>query len=249
MPNASPARPAVYRKIADELQQRVSNGEWLPGRRLPTESALVSEFGVNRLTIRQALAQLQLAGVVNIKQGSGVFVSNPPPILEISVDTDADVDTGSVHASIKSIANDVTETVLGYVPDPVESAAARLGIDAAHLTRLDTLVGSGGDPFAVSSYWLDGRRFPDLAERWVLSEPLASVLTSEYGVTPHYDWRAFSAAAAGAIEMSHLGARLGAPMIVRDGVSVDDDGVAVYYVRRRILAERASYVLHYRRDS
>jgi hypothetical protein len=36
-------------------------------------------------------------------------------------------------------------------------------------------------------------------------------------------------------------------LIVRDGVSVDAEGAPVYYVRRRILAERASYVLRYRR--
>jgi DNA-binding GntR family transcriptional regulator len=237
----------VYRRIADELQQRVTDGEWLPGRKLPTESALVGEFGVNRLTIRQALAQLQLAGVVDIKHGSGVFVTNPPPILEISVDTDTDLDSGSLHASIKSIVNDVTETVLSSQPDPLASSAARLCVTPEDVMRLDTLVASEGNPFAVSSYWLDARRFPDLADRWILDEPLASVLSTEYGTAVYYDWRGFSAAAAGAIEMTHLGARIGAPLIVRDGVSVDAEGAPVYYVRRRILAERASYVLRYRR--
>jgi hypothetical protein len=71
---------------------------------------------------------------------------------------------------------------------------------------------------------------------------LATVLREVYQITLYYDWRAFSAAVAGAIEVAHLGGGLGAPLIVRDGVSVEPDGTPVYYVRGRIRAERASLI-------
>jgi DNA-binding GntR family transcriptional regulator len=236
----------MYRSIANRLQDRINAGEWSPGDRMPTETLLATEFAVNRLTVRQALAQLRQAGVVHIRQGSGTFVANPQPVLEISVDPGRQVDEGSVHASVKSVVNDVTEVVLGEEPDPHPAAAAHLGVDPADVGRLDTLVGSGGDPFAVSSYWLDRRRFPDLGARWIRDEPLWVVLREAYGITLFYSWRAFSAAAAGAMEVKHLGGLAGAPLIVRDGVSIDADDRPVYYVRRRIRAERASYVMHYR---
>jgi DNA-binding GntR family transcriptional regulator len=237
----------VYHAIALELQGRINAGEWLPGQRIPTESELVMEFRVNRLTVRQALSQLQQSGVIDIRQGSGTFVADPPAVLEIAVDPGSQVvDEGSVHASVKSVVHDVTETVLGYERDPNLAAAAHLHLAAEHLGRLDTLVGSGGDPFAVSSYWLDDRRYADLASRWIGDATISTVLRGEYGVTAFYDWRAFSAVAAGSIEVQHLGGRTGAPLIVRDGVSVDEDGEPIYYVRRRIRAERASYVVHYR---
>jgi GntR family transcriptional regulator len=242
------AGTVLYRAIADELGQRVVAGEWKPGQQLPTESALVAEFKVNRLTIRQALAQLQRVGVVEICQGSGTFVANPPPVLEISVDPAQQViDEGSVQATVKSVTNDVTESVIAYTRDRNEPAARHLRLPAEHLGRLDTLVGADGDPFAVSSYWLDDRRLGDLAAKWMPDGPLATVLRDVFDVTLYYDWRAFSAVAAGPIEVDHLGGHLGAPLIVRDGVSVDSDGVPVFYVRRRIRAERASYVVHYRR--
>jgi GntR family transcriptional regulator len=230
------------------LQDRINAGEWLPGQRMPTEPVLVEQFGVNRLTVRQALSHLRQTGVIDVRQGSGTFVADPPAVLEISVDPERQlVDEGSVHASIKSVVHGVTESVLGYAADPNLLASAHLGIDAVHLGRLDTLVGSGGDPFAVSSYWLDARLYAGLAERWITDATLSMVLRDAYGVTLFYDWRAFSAAAAGSIEVEHLGGRPGAPLIVRDGVSIDADDVPVYYVRRRIRAERASYVVHYRR--
>jgi GntR family transcriptional regulator len=240
----------IYRAIADELSQRVLAGEWKPGEQLPAEPALVAEFKVNRLTIRQALAQLHQTGVVEIRHGSGTFVANPPPVLEIAVDLGKQViDEGSVQATVKSITNDVTESVLAHALDPNEAAALHLRVPAEHLARLDTIVGSDGDPFAVSSYWLDDRRFGDLEAKWLPDGPLATVLREVFDVTLYYDWRAFSAVAAGPIEVEHLGGRLGAPLIVRDGVSVDSDGVPVFYVRRRIRAERASYVVHYRRGA
>jgi GntR family transcriptional regulator len=247
VPTRGAGRESVYRKIASALQDQINAGEWAPGERLPTETALVEQFKVNRLTVREALAQLRQTGVITVRQGSGAFVANPPAILEISVDPGPQlVDNGSVHASIKSIVNEVTESVLGYEPDPHPVARGHLGIEPEHVGRLDTLVGSGGDPFAVSSYWLDARRFPGIAQAWIPDETLATVLRKEYGVTLFYDWRAFTAAAASEIEVEHLGGRPGAPLIVRDGVSVDQDGVPVYYVRRRIRAERAAYVVHYR---
>ncbi|OLT12057.1 hypothetical protein BJF78_25175 [Pseudonocardia sp. CNS-139] len=240
------AREPLYRAIANQLQDRINAGEWVPGERMPTEAVLVAEFGVNRLTVRQALAQLRAAGVVDIRQGSGTFVANPPPVLEITVDPGRQVDEGSVHATVQSVVSDVTETVLGEEPDPSPAAAKHLAIDPADVKRLDTLVEAGGDPFAVSSYWLDRRRFPDLAARWVGDAALHGVLREAYGITLFYSWRAFSAAAAGPVEVEQLGGLAGAPLIVRDGVSVDSDGRPVYYVRRRIRAERASYVMHYR---
>ncbi len=247
MSNRGAGRESVYRTIANELQDRINAGEWQPGEKMPTESSFVEQFGVNRLTVRQALAQLQQTGVIEIRQGSGTFLANPSPVLEIAVDPGRQlVDEGSVHASIKSIVNDVTESVIAFEPDANGLASGHLGIDAMHIARLDTLVGSGGDPFAVSSYWLDGRRFHDVVDRWLPNATLSTVLRDGYGVTLFYDWRAFSATAAGQIEVEQLGGRQGAPLIVRDGVSVDDDGAAIYYVRRRIRAERASYVVRYR---
>jgi DNA-binding GntR family transcriptional regulator len=239
----------LYRAIANQLQDRINAGEWPPGKRMPTESALAAEFGVNRLTIRQALAQLRQIGAIDIRQGSGTYVSVPrPPILEISIDAaDQAVDTGSVHASIKSISHNVTESPLGYEADPNPRAAGHLGLDAGYLGRLDIVCDSDGVPFSVSSYWLDDRRFSGLVAAWIPEATLATVMREVYGITLYYDWRGFTAAAAGTVEVAHLGGPLGAPLIVRDGVSVDPDGTPVYYVRRRIRAERASYVLRYRR--
>lgn len=48
----------LYRQIADRIREQITCGELKPGDALPTESALQTEFGVSRVTVRRALRQL-----------------------------------------------------------------------------------------------------------------------------------------------------------------------------------------------
>lgn len=54
----------LYRQIADRIREQITCGELKPGDALPTESALQTEFGVSRVTVRQALRQLDRKSVV-----------------------------------------------------------------------------------------------------------------------------------------------------------------------------------------
>lgn len=64
-----------YKQIAEQMEQRISNGEFPPGHFLPSERLLAKELHVNRSTIVAAYDELQAAGVVERKQGSGTIVS------------------------------------------------------------------------------------------------------------------------------------------------------------------------------
>jgi len=64
-----------YQRIAAELRERIDAGDLLPGAVMPSEAALVEQYGVSRGTARQALIELQGAGLVEVKQGKGRFVS------------------------------------------------------------------------------------------------------------------------------------------------------------------------------
>jgi len=73
---ASPQAPKgpVWRRIEQQLIADIAKGTYAAGTRLPPEPELVERFGVNRLTIRQAMSSLQGAGYVRIEQGRGTFV-------------------------------------------------------------------------------------------------------------------------------------------------------------------------------
>lgn len=71
-------RSAIWKSIADTLRQEVAQGLYPPGSRLPTEAELSARFGVNRHTVRRALADLSEGGVVHARRGAGVFVTARP---------------------------------------------------------------------------------------------------------------------------------------------------------------------------
>jgi GntR family transcriptional regulator, transcriptional repressor for pyruvate dehydrogenase complex len=73
-PKAAP-RPKLSALVADTLRERLVKGTLSAGQKLPTELNLTREFGVSRTVVREALAALAADGLVEARQGAGVFVT------------------------------------------------------------------------------------------------------------------------------------------------------------------------------
>ncbi len=67
----------LYRQLATTLRRQIAAGEARPGDRLPSESQLIARFGVSRITVRQALSDLEREGLVERSAGRGTFVREP----------------------------------------------------------------------------------------------------------------------------------------------------------------------------
>ncbi|HWO43416.1 MAG TPA: FadR/GntR family transcriptional regulator [Candidatus Eisenbacteria bacterium] len=68
-------KTTVYRDIVDQLKRFILNNKLKEGHRLPTERELASEFGVSRVSVRQALTVLREMGLVEGRPGGGTFVT------------------------------------------------------------------------------------------------------------------------------------------------------------------------------
>lgn len=70
--------PLIKRSLVDQaleqLRQRISDGVWAVGQRLPTEPELVAELGISRNTVREAMRVLAFSGLIEIRQGDGSYV-------------------------------------------------------------------------------------------------------------------------------------------------------------------------------
>ncbi|TWE23224.1 FadR/GntR family transcriptional regulator [Prauserella muralis] len=71
--------------LVAHLTARIREGVIRPGERLPTESALVSEHGVSRTVVREAVSRLQAAGLVETRHGRGSFVLAQPSSTRFEV--------------------------------------------------------------------------------------------------------------------------------------------------------------------
>lgn len=123
-------RTAVWTSIAMTLAHEIAARGYGPGDKLPTEAELSARFGVNRHTVRRALADLAERGIVRARRGAGVFVDAPP----------ADYPLGRrvrFHQNIRAAGREPAKQLLR-----IETRAA----DAAEATALNI---ARGDPVIV----------------------------------------------------------------------------------------------------
>lgn len=100
----------VYRKVADQIIEKIRLGEFAPGARLPAERDLAEQLLVSRASIREAFIALELEGYVEVRGGVGVMVRDQPggisPAARGETPAGADVMTDSpVSASVAGIGH------------------------------------------------------------------------------------------------------------------------------------------------
>ncbi|CAH2902316.1 MAG: Transcriptional regulator, GntR family [uncultured Paraburkholderia sp.] len=90
-----PAR-ALSDTVAQQLLKQIDKGTFERGGKLPTEAVLAQQFGVSRMVIREAISRLKNEGVVEPRQGSGVFVAAHGAVRPLRIDYAEAVEPGSV---------------------------------------------------------------------------------------------------------------------------------------------------------
>jgi len=70
-------RENLTQKVIGQIKSQIDSGVLKVGDKLPTEQKLIVQLGVSRTVIREAIASLKAAGLVQPKHGVGVFVTEP----------------------------------------------------------------------------------------------------------------------------------------------------------------------------
>jgi len=125
MPIQAISSDRLYRKIAQQLSDLIAGGEYEPGQRLPAERDLARLFNVSRPSVREALIALEIEGKVEVRVGSGVYVTPPHPVSVPS----RDVGEGPFELirARRAIEGEVAMLAAGEATD-----ADRAEIQAAH---------------------------------------------------------------------------------------------------------------------
>ena len=70
---------ALYAQVKDHISRKIQDGTWPAGHRLPSESELVAQFGISRMTVNRALRELMEQGRIVRVAGVGSFVAENKP--------------------------------------------------------------------------------------------------------------------------------------------------------------------------
>jgi DNA-binding FadR family transcriptional regulator len=88
MSSGSQDTQKLYKQIARSIAAAIEDGRYAPGDRLPSEREFADDFGVSRPTIRDAMIALEFQGLVEARQGSGVYVKAARQISEDASERD-----------------------------------------------------------------------------------------------------------------------------------------------------------------
>ncbi|RQP23207.1 GntR family transcriptional regulator [Piscinibacter terrae] len=212
----------LHSRIREELRERILRGALQPNDRMPSESELMAHYGVSRITVRQALGDLQSARMIFKVPGKGSFVAAPKPFQDLSrLQGFAEAMNASGHETFNRLLS------LQTVPADA-SVAERLQIaEGTGVTAIQRVRHLDRQPVSVDFTWLPlhlGERLKrdELATRDIflmLEEDLATPLG-------HADI-AIDAVPAPAQIAGHLHVAPGTPVLHIERLTHDRDGKPV----------------------
>jgi GntR family transcriptional regulator len=181
---------------------------------------------------------------VQSRQGSGTYVARSVVRLPVSQSLTTDSLVSGITQQISEQGHSYEDILLKVAKVNSPQANAELRLPAGPLWRVDNALVVDDDVWMWSSSWLPQELLKDPKRNWSPVSGLYGQLNDAIGeLVPM--WRAFSAESATAEDAEILGIKAGTPLIVRDGLTADQDGNPVLRVSRRARMDRVSYVLRY----
>jgi GntR family transcriptional regulator len=231
---SSGVRAPKYYRLKQELRQEI--GQLSPGAAIATERVLSERFGVSRTTVRQAVHELVIEGVLERFQGRGTFVA-PPKLMQTLQLTSY---TEDIEATGRRPASRVLD--IAVVPATTH-VAERLGLPPmAEVHRLERLRLANDEPMAVEAVYLDAQRFPDIGAAMTGGTSLYRVLGETYGVSLVRAEETIETVLASPSEANLLGTGSGLPLLLLSRTSWDGQGRPVEYVRSLYRGDRYRFV-------
>ena len=234
----SPAGVMLWRKIADDIEHAIVRGDFAIGEKLPSEQDIADRFGVNRHTVRRALAELTVRGLVRAERGSGTYVEPTRISYPIRTRTRFSeiINAGGRMAGGRLLAS-------SKEPAP-RDIALRLDLPPNAMTvRLEILRSANRVPISLGTSWLPADLAPDAARIYrtvrSVSRLLAHIGFQDY---KRRDTRV-SAAVADAVHAAKLQLTPGRPLIVVDSVDIASDGRPILTSHARFAADRVDLVV------
>ena len=206
----------LYVQIAEALLARIETGELSAGARLPPERELSETLGVNRLTLRRALRELEGRGLLHRRPGIGTFVAEPK--IERRAGWLVSFTRGMEQRGYTAGAR-----LLSMDSRPVDAPqAAELGLPVSSMVyvilRLRTM---NTEPVPLERYTLSKNRFAGLDRFDLESRSVLEVLETEYGAAIARARQSLEPVLASATEAEWLGVPSGAPLMLERRLSFD----------------------------
>mgnify|MGYP001795998368 CR=1 FL=1 len=230
---------AVWRQIMETLKAEIISGAFEEGSRLPPESTLATRFGVNRHTVRRAIAALTSEGILRADQGRGTFVASAPLNYPIGSRTRfSEIVSGQDRSPSGRLIGSALEEADALLANQLDVPLGTM------LIRLETLRVADGVPMMIGTSWFVQATVPnfvaDYAESGSITEALKQAGIEDY----RRKESRITSELVEARDAQQLGIALGQPVLVVESINLDPSGKPIQYTRARAAADRIQLVVN-----
>ena len=239
-------RQPAYRQILDTLRERISRGDYPVGERMPTDEALMLEFGVCRYTARAAVQVLVADDVVRRFRGKGSFVVATP-------ETSGQWALNSLDDLIDhSFAHTVRIRAKGFVTaGQAPEAAKAFGLAGDEpIFRLVAVREGDGAPYTYSEIFLPtdvAERLPQRSLTGAIQGAVIRMIERHCGVPVAHALQVASAAAANPEIARLLDLPEGTPLLLLERTYASRDGRVLQFARVYCRSDRYRQTVEFRR--
>lgn len=234
---------AVWGQLSRDIRQQVERGVLVPGGRLPTERELATAYGVNRLTVRQALDHLEQDGIIARKRGFGTYVSEHVVTVQHDLSLtrpwreraeEAGLHAESVLIRRSQKAPVPSDLIRELALDDTELAVGEPYVEYERVQKID------GTPIGISRSWVPDRIALQLP-RVLIGGSLSQTLREHLNLSSATTFNVMESTVAFAAEAVLLETYPDAPLFVVNAISRLGDGSVLNLSRTAWLGSRVRF--------
>ncbi len=211
----------VYYQIAEFLRHQIQRGVFNPGDALPPEPELAARFGVSRMTVRRAIAELASQGLVYTQRGKGTFVARPR--LDSVV-----FELDNFYEEMKQKKIPVSSKILEVRIVRGGKEAEKLGIPSqTRCLFLRVVVLAGEEPLVYERKHVVYTKKKPIVEAEIRDPSLTNLVATHTEKLPMRSKRVLQVSVANEEEADVLGVAPGTPVFLVEQVLYDAEGKPV----------------------
>ncbi|MTV37219.1 GntR family transcriptional regulator [Duganella radicis] len=167
----------LYTQVKENLRERILDGTYPAHAKLPAESELSTIFGVSRITVRQALSDLQKEGVIFKIPGKGTFVAKPKAFQQL---TQLEGFGEAMSRMGYEIYNQVTShKTIAATPHVAQQLQVAVGTEVTEIKRIRHL---NREPVSLEVTYLAQDIGERLAREDLATRDIFLILENDYGI-------------------------------------------------------------------
>lgn len=225
----------LYQQLKDILQNKIET-ELEPGDMLPTEPEIEEMYNVSRMTVRRAIHELVLDGLIYKKQGKGTFVQEQKIVYNVERITSFTEEMEEKGITLETTSVDVTEI------SPSGKLSEKLNLEPNEkLLRIRRIRSVNNEPFTIMVNYLRSKYVPGLSKKGLKQESLYKLLEDEYNIILERAEETVEAREATELEAELLNINVWSPVLYLQRRSYMSGDIPIEYTNVTIRGDRYKY--------